>query len=55
VRPQTGIDLERFFALPTLRPEAGGPAQTLARRPAGDVGTHVVSYGAEAGQFQDAG
>jgi acetylornithine deacetylase len=55
VRPETGITLDRFFSVPPLRPEPGGAAESLARRLTGDNGTHVVSYGTEAGQFQAEG
>ena len=55
VRPEAGIDLSPFFTVPALVPEPEGAAETLARRLTGDNGHHVVSYGTEAGQFQDAG
>jgi acetylornithine deacetylase len=55
VRPEAGIDLAPFFALPPLRPEEDGPAEALARRLTGDNGIHVVSYGTEASHFQSAG
>ncbi len=55
IRPETGIVLDRYFSIPPLRPEQGGAAEALARRLTGDNGTHVVSYGTEAGQFQAAG
>ncbi len=55
VRPTTGITLDRYFSIPPLRPEAEGAAEALARRLTGDNGTHVVSYGTEAGQFQAEG
>jgi acetylornithine deacetylase len=55
VRPETGITLDRYFSIPPLRPEENGVAEALARRLTGDNGTHVVSYGTEAGQFQAAG
>jgi len=55
IRPETGITMERFFSVPPLRPEAEGAAEALARRLTGDNGTHVVSYGTEAGQFQAEG
>ena len=44
-----------IFDVPPLRPEQDGAAEALARRLTGDNGTHVVSYGTEAGQFQAAG
>ena len=55
VHPGTGIDLEPFFGVPGLKPEVGGAAEALVRRITGDNGTHVVSYGTEAGHFQNAG
>jgi acetylornithine deacetylase len=55
VRPEAAIRLERFFGVPPLVPETAGAAETLVRRLTGDNATGVVSYGTEAGQFQDAG
>lgn len=55
IRPEAAIHLDRSFAMPGLRPEAGGKAEELARRLTGDNGTHVVSYGTEGGQFQARG
>jgi len=55
VHPDAGIDLERFFGVPGLVPETDGAAEALVRALTGDNGTHVVSYGTEAGQFQEAG
>lgn len=55
IRPETGITVDRYFSIPPLRPEDAGQAEALARRLTGDNGTHVVSYGTEAGQFQAAG
>ena len=55
VRPEARIVLDRFFDVPALVPEAAGAAEALARRLTGDNGTHVVSYGTEAGQFQAEG
>ena len=55
MHPGCSIALERFFTVPPLRPEEEGAAEALARRITGDNGTHVVAYGAEAGQFQEAG
>ncbi len=55
IRPETGIDATPFFNLPGLVPENMGSAEELARRLTGDNGTHVVSYGTEAGQFQERG
>lgn len=50
-----GVDLMRFFGVPGLRPEPGGAAEALARRLTGANAVGVVSYGTEAGQFQEAG
>lgn len=55
VRPEAGIHLEKFFGVPGLQPETEGEAEALARRLTGDNRTGVVSYGTEAGQFQEAG
>lgn len=55
VRPEAAIHLERFFGVPPLVPETAGAAESLVRRLTGDNATGVVSYGTEAGQFQDAG
>ena len=55
VRPETGIRLQPLMEVPALAPERMGEAETLARRMTGDNGTHVVSYGTEAGHFQQAG
>lgn len=54
-RPEAGVTLEKFFDVSPLRPEADGAAEALARALTGDNATGVVSYGTEAGQFQDAG
>lgn len=53
--PEAGVRLDRFFDVSPLRPEADGAAEALARALTGDNATGVVSYGTEAGQFQDAG
>ena len=55
VRPEAGIDVTAAFALPPLKPEQDGPAETLARAITGDNGVHVVSYGTEASHFQARG
>lgn len=54
-RPEVGVHLAKFFEFPSLRPEAEGAAEALARSLSGETGTGVVSFGTEAGQFQDAG
>jgi acetylornithine deacetylase len=55
VHPEARIDISERFMVPALQPEIGGEAETLVRALTGDNASHVVSYGTEAGQFQDAG
>ncbi len=55
VHPEAGIDVTRHFDLSPLAPETDGAAEALTRALTGDNGTHVVSYGAEAGHFQTYG
>jgi len=55
VRPETKITMTRRFHVPGLKPEKGGAAEAMVRGMTGDNGTHVVSYGTEAGQFQERG
>ena len=55
VHPEADIVLTPRFAVPPLKPEEGGEAEGLVRAVTGDNAAHVVSYGTEAGQFQDAG
>ncbi len=55
VRPEADIVLEPFFDVPPLVPETNGAAEGVVRRLTGDNATHAVSYGTEAGQFQQAG
>ncbi len=55
VVPKTRITLEPFFEIPGLAPEQDGEAEALTRRLTGDNAVHVVSYGTEGGQFQQAG
>lgn len=55
IHPDTRIEVERIFNVPGLKPEQEGEAEALARALTGDNGSHVVSYGTEAGQFQEAG
>ncbi|MEM8879507.1 MAG: acetylornithine deacetylase [Pseudomonadota bacterium] len=55
IHPDTGIDLMPQWDLPGLAPETDGAAEALARRLSGANGTAVVSFGTEAGQFQDGG
>lgn len=54
-RPEAGVHLTKFFDVSPLRPEAEGEAEALARALTGENASGVVSYGTEAGQFQDAG
>jgi acetylornithine deacetylase len=54
--PECGVRVDRRSATPPFAPETDGAAERLARRLAGDNGPpRVVSYAAEAGQFQAAG
>ncbi|TDE40187.1 acetylornithine deacetylase [Antarcticimicrobium sediminis] len=55
VHPDARIEIARRFSLPGLHPEDNGEAEALVRAITGDNAGHVVSYGTEAGQFQDAG
>jgi len=55
VHPDAGIALDQYFAIPGLQPEDAGRAEAIARAITGDNATHVVSYGTEAGQFQERG
>jgi acetylornithine deacetylase len=52
---QAGVTVEIVASVPGLKPESDGAAETLARRLTGDNGRHVVAYGTEGGQFQEAG
>ncbi len=54
IAPSSKITTDRYFGVPGLKPEADGAAEQLARRLTGDNATHVVSYGTEAGHFQNA-
>lgn len=55
IRPEADIRITPYFFVPPLKPEADGVAESVVRAITGDNGTHVVSYGTEAGQFQQAG
>ncbi len=55
VHPDARVEISERFAVPPLKPEENGAAETLVRQITGDNGGHVVSYGTEAGQFQAAG
>ena len=53
VHPDTDIEVDTTFWVPGLRPEEDGEAERIVRQITGDNGEHVVSYGTEAGQFQE--
>ena len=55
IAPSAKITVTPSFGVPALMPEEDGRAEAIARRVTGDNGTHVVSYGTEAGQFQRGG
>lgn len=55
VRPEAYLRLDPMVDVPPLQPETAGAAETLVRRLTGDNGTQVVSYGTEAGHYQNAG
>lgn len=55
IHPSAHIEVEEVFDVPGLTPETDGEAEALVRRLTGDNASHVVSYGTEAGQFQEAG
>ncbi|MEJ6401602.1 acetylornithine deacetylase [Yoonia sp. 2307UL14-13] len=55
VHPDAGIDVDQFFAMPGLAPEVDGKAEGMVRQLTGDNARGVVSYGTEAGQFQERG
>ena len=53
INPDTDIEVDTTFWVPGLRPEEDGEAERIVRQITGDNGEHVVSYGTEAGQFQE--
>ncbi|WP_299826908.1 acetylornithine deacetylase [uncultured Roseobacter sp.] len=53
--PDTRITISPRFDVPALQPEQDGAAENLVRGVTGDNASNVVSYGTEAGQFQEAG
>lgn len=55
IQPEASIEVISRDVNPALKPETEGAAETLVRQVTGDNGTHVVSYGTEAGQFQREG
>ncbi|MEE2774000.1 MAG: acetylornithine deacetylase [Pseudomonadota bacterium] len=52
---EADILIDRQHWVPGLKPERNGAAEEMATRITGENGTEVVSYGTEAGQFQEAG
>ncbi|MDX8352370.1 acetylornithine deacetylase [Cognatiyoonia sp. IB215182] len=55
VRPEAGITAQQYFEVPGLKPEQDGKAERLIRDITGENASNVVSYGTEAGQFQERG
>ncbi len=55
VHPATGISLDIRLNAAGCREETDGEAERLARLLTGDNGAHAVSYGTEAGHFQNQG
>ena len=55
VPPESYIEIKERFSVPALQQEPDGEAERIVRQLTGDNATHVVSYGTEAGQFQERG
>ena len=55
VRPESQIVISRQHWVPGLKPENNGEAESLVRKLTGHNSTGKVSYGTEAGQFQEEG
>ncbi len=55
IQPGTKIEVEVRGDIPGCRPEMATEAEALCRALTGDNGEHVVSYGTEAGLFQNGG
>lgn len=55
IYPGAVVETEHEIDLPGLQPEPDGEAETLVRELTGANGTTVVSFGTEAGLFQQAG
>jgi acetylornithine deacetylase len=55
IHPGATVVTEREFDLPGLQPEPDGAAEALVRELTGANGSTVVSFGTEAGLFQQAG
>ena len=49
------INIEKAHFVPGLQPEVNGFAEALVRQITRQNNTEMVSYGTEAGQFQEAG
>lgn len=55
VRAEAGVSAQLHHIVPGLVPEDQGKAEALVRRLTGENASNVVSYGTEAGQFQERG
>jgi acetylornithine deacetylase len=55
IHPETGIEIDIRLLAPGCRKERDGEAERLARLLTGDNAEHAVSYGTEAGHFQNEG
>jgi acetylornithine deacetylase len=55
VFPDAAVETETVVAVPPLVPDAGSPAEALARRLTGANTTTTVSFATEAGLYQQAG
>jgi acetylornithine deacetylase len=55
VFPEAAVETETVVAVPPLVPDAGSPAEALARRLTGANTTTTVSFATEAGLYQQAG
>ena len=55
VHPEAGAEIKVVGDTPACRPDMAAEAEALCRALTGDNGEHVVSYGTEAGIFQDEG
>ena len=54
-KAEANILVSRHHWVPGLKPENNGEAENLVRKLTGNNSTSKVSYGTEAGQFQQAG
>ena len=55
IAPDTGVEMRTARRCAACVRRTDGQAERLVRRLTGDNGTQVVSYGTEAGIFQNAG